>query len=219
MSNATLALTPELRDYLLQHSLRESPLLSDLREQTRLQTPHEMQIAPEQGQFMRLIVRLINASKALEIGTFTGYSAICIAQGLAQHGKLITCDTSEAWTAIARDYWHKADLAEKIDLRLAPALETLAALQADHCASFDFIFIDADKQNYCHYYQESFRLLRNGGLMMIDNVLWGGEVIDANNHNASTRAIRALNTMVLEDSRVEISMVPIGDGLTLVHKL
>lgn len=218
MSNESIVLTPSLRQYLLDHSLREPQVLSQLREETRLKAPAQMQIAPEQGQFMRLLLQLMQAKKVLEIGTFTGYSSICMAQALPEDGKLIACDTSEEWTAIAQQYWRKAAVSHKIELRLAPALETLDELISSEVELFDFVFIDADKQNYSHYYAKSYQLTKPGGVIAVDNVLWGGGVIDSADNSASTRAIRELNHQIMQDDRVDLCMLPLADGLTLVRK-
>ncbi len=178
-----------------------------------------MQIAPEQGQFMALLIQLIGATKTLEIGVFTGYSSLCVALTLPPTGKIVACDVSEEFTAIARRYWQTAGVADKIDLRLAPALETLDQLLASGQAeTFDFAFIDADKENYDRYYERSLQLVRPGGLIAIDNVLWSGEVADPQVHDNNTLAIRALNDKLHHDERVTLSLVPIADGLTLALK-
>jgi caffeoyl-CoA O-methyltransferase len=219
MSNTTFWLPNDLRDYLLAVSLRESPVLKRLREHTALDAMSRMQIAPEQGQFMALLVQLMGARRVLEIGVYTGYSALCVAAALPEDGKLIACDVSEAWTSVARDYWQEAGVAGMIDLRLAPALGTLDELiQAGETGSFDFAFIDADKENYQGYYERILQLLRPGGLVAIDNTLWSGSVIDRSDREPDTLAIRAFNQAVHADSRVQISLVPIGDGLTLALK-
>jgi caffeoyl-CoA O-methyltransferase len=179
-----------------------------------------MQIAPEQGQFMAMLVHLIGARRCLEIGVYTGYSALCTALALPDNGVIIACDVSEKWTSIARKYWEKAGVEHKIDLRLAPAAETLIALlQHGKNDTFDFVFIDADKKGYDFYYETCLSLLRKGGLMAIDNVLWDGTVADETIQDEDTEAIRQLNRKIFTDSRVELSMVPIADGLTLVRKL
>ena len=219
MSNRTLAIDDRIYDYLISVSLRESSLLRQLREETAGIEYSEMQIAPEQGQFMALLVRLIGARQALEVGTFTGYSAICIAGALADGGELICCDDSEEWTAMATKYWHEAGLDDRISLKLADAADTLQALiAAGRGGTFDFIFIDADKQNYSLYYELCYALLRPGGLIAVDNTLWDGDVADPGNTEPTTRAIRRFNDELKQDDRVAISLVPIGDGLTLVHK-
>lgn len=216
MSNTTFSLPDDLRDYLLAVSLREAPVLKQLRERTAADPMSRMQIAPEQGQFMALLVRLMGARKALEIGVYTGYSALCVAGALPADGKLVACDISEAWTTLAQDYWREAGVIDRIDLRLAPALATLDQLiQAGESGSFDFAFIDADKENYLAYYERVLQLLRPGGLVAIDNTLWSGSVIDRSNREPDTLAIRAFNAALYADTRVQISLVPIGDGLTL----
>ena len=178
-----------------------------------------MQISPEQGQFMALLLQLIGARRVLEIGTFTGYSALRMALVLPLDGSIVACDVSEEWTAIARRYWQEAGVAEKIELRLGPALETVESLlEAGEGESFDFVFIDADKGNYLEYYERAYDLLRPGGVIGVDNVLWHGDVADPENQKPDTVAIRELNRRIVEDGRVEISMVPIGDGLTLGAK-
>lgn len=219
MSNRTLSIDDRIYEYLLSVSLKESELLAQLRNETAGIEFSEMQIAPEQGQFMALLVRLIAARRALEIGTFTGYSSICIAGALPQDGKLVCCDDSEEWTAMAMKYWRLAGLEDRIDLKLGDAGKSLQGLiDAGHAGTFDFIFIDADKQNYPLYYELSLELLRAGGLMAVDNTLWSGDVADPGNMEPGTRAIRRFNEELKQDERVEISLVPIGDGLTLVYK-
>ena len=216
MSNKTFTLSDALYDYVQSVSLREDLLLRRLREETAKDAMSVMQIAPEQGQFMALLVRLMHARKALEIGTYTGYSALCVARALPADGTLLACDINEAWTAIARRYWREAGVSDKIDLRLAPALETLDQLiHAGEAGTFDFAFIDADKENYLAYYERALTLLRPGGLIAIDNTLWSGSVIEDSCQDADTRAIRAFNEALYTDSRVDISLVPIADGLTL----
>ncbi len=219
MSNRTLNLTDRLYDYLLSVSLREPPVLRRLREETATDEMAPMQVAPEQGQFMSMLVELTGVRLALEIGVFTGYSATCIALGMPAEGRLVACDVSDAWTRIARRYWREAGVDHKIELRLAPAAETLAALvEQGNEGHFDFAFIDADKQNYDLYYERCLQLVRPGGLIAIDNVLWGGSVIDASIQDVDTVAIRTLNNKLHDDERVTISLLPIADGLTLVRK-
>ena len=219
MANRTIDLTERLYDYLLKVSLREPPLLAELRAETAKLPDAVMQISPEQGQFMALLVELIGARRAIEVGTFTGYSALCVARALPANGKLVACDISEEYTSVGRPYWERAGVAGKIDLRLGPALDTLRSLLADGAAgSFDFAFIDADKKEYDDYYEAILELLRPGGLMAIDNVLWGGAVADSRKRDADTVAIRALNKKLRDDERVSLSLLPIGDGLTLARK-
>ncbi len=210
-------LTRDLHKYLLDHGHNRDPLLAELAAETRkLGQIAGMQIAAEQGTLMGILARAIGASNAIEVGTFTGYSAICIARALAPEGHLICCDVNPDWTAIARRYWERAGLSAKITLRLAPAIETLRALPSDHV--LDFSFIDADKVNYRHYYEECLKRTRPNGLILIDNVLWGGSVIDSRNQSEDTKAIRALNDLIAHDQRVEAVMIPVSDGLTIVRK-
>lgn len=219
MSNKTLGLDDRLQDYLLAVSLREPEILQQLRRETANHPQVNMQIAPEQGQFMAFLVQLLGVKQALEIGVFTGYSSTAVALALPPEGQLIACDLSADYTAIARRYWQLAGVANKIDLHLAPALETLdQLLAAGRAETFDFVFIDADKENYLNYYERSLQLLRRGGLIVVDNVLWGGSVADPANQESSTVAIRAFNQKIHADDRVSLSLVPIADGLTLVLK-
>ncbi|WP_340119838.1 class I SAM-dependent methyltransferase [Pelagibius sp. 7325] len=219
MSRRSIEMTDALYAYLLENSLRETDLLRRLREETAGLPGAGMQIAPEQGQFMALLAELIGARHCLEIGTFTGYSALAVALALPPDGRLIACDVNEKTTAVARRYWQEAGVAGKIDLRLAPALETLDTLLAEGAAGrFDFAFIDADKSNYEAYYERCLELLRDGGLIAVDNVLWGGAVTNPAPGDSDTRAIRALNAKIASDQRVSCSMLPLGDGLTLVRK-
>jgi predicted O-methyltransferase YrrM len=218
MSNRTLNLDDALIDYLQAHSLREHPAQLALREATRGHRAAGMQISPEQGQFMALLVRLIGARRTIEVGVFTGYSALSVALALPQDGYLLACDISDDYTRIGRPFWDAAGVAHKIDLQLAPALQTLdAQLQSGQAASFDFAFIDADKVSYDAYYERCLQLLRVGGLIAIDNVLWGGAVAHPAT-DADTVALQRLNDKLLRDQRVELSMLPIGDGLTLLRK-
>ena len=220
LSNRTLPLNDRVYDYLLAVSVKESDVLAQLREETAGIEFSEMQIAPEQGQFMALLVKLISARRALEIGTFTGYSSISIASALPDDGELICCDDSEEWTVMAKKYWRLAGFDDRIHLILGDASKTLRGLiDAGETGAFDFVFIDADKQNYEDYYELSLLLLRDGGLIAVDNTLWSGDVADPTNIEPGTRAIRKFNEMIRQDERVEISLVPIGDGLTLARKL
>ena len=218
MSKQTIGLDDRLYNYLLSVSLREPEILRQLRQETN-NHPQAIMQTPEQSQFMALLVQLLGAKKTLEVGVFTGYSSLSVALALPPDGKIIACDVSEEYTAIARRYWQKAGVADKIDLRIAPALETLDRLLADGQAeTFDFAFIDADKVNYEGYYERSLQLVRPGGLIAIDNVLWGGKVADSQFQNSSTLAIRALNQKLHHDERITLSLVPIADGLTLALK-
>jgi predicted O-methyltransferase YrrM len=219
MSRRTIELTDRLHDYLLEVSLREPEPLRRLREETARLPAAGMQISPEQGQFMALLVRLLDVRQYLEIGTFTGYSAMAVALALPADGRIFCCDVSSEYGAIARRHWQAAGVADKIELRLAPALETLDALLAGgRDESFDFAFIDADKVNYDAYYERALRLLRRGGLVAIDNVLWGGSVADLAKQDEDTEALRALNRKLRDDERVDLSLLPLGDGLTLARK-
>lgn len=219
MSPRTINLSDSIYEYVLKVSLREPPLLARLREETGTMAMAQMQIAPEQGQFMGLLVELIEARRTIEVGTFTGYSSLCVALAMPPEGRVLTCDLSEEYTAIARRYWAEAGVADKIDLRLGPALTTLDSLvAAGGTGTYDFAFIDADKENYDGYYERALTLLRPGGLVAIDNVLWDGAVADEDRQDSETRAIRALNAKLHDDQRVTLSLVPIGDGLTLARK-
>jgi len=218
MSNRSLNLDDTLYDYLLTHSLREHPEQIALREATRSHPRAGMQISPEQGQFMALLVKLLGARRALEIGVFTGYSALSVALALPADGRILACDISEEYTRIGRPYWERAGVAHKIDLRLAPALETLdAELAAGAAGRYDFAFIDADKTGYASYVERCLQLLRPGGLIAIDNVLWSGAVAQPA-RDEDTRALQALNERLHGDERIDLSMLPVGDGLTLARK-
>lgn len=219
MTNRTIALTEPLYDYIIGATSREPELLARLRAETATVRYPGMQIAPEQGQFMALLVKLIGARRAIEIGTYTGYSSLCVAMAMPSDGRLIACDISEEWTAIARRYWAEAGVADRIDLRLAPARETLDKLLTDGMASsFDFAFIDADKEGYAGYYERCVELVRPGGLIALDNMLWDGAVADPARDDPDTVAIRDVTQRIKVDQRVDISLVPIGDGLMLARK-
>ncbi len=219
MANQTLGLSKQLYEYFQSVSLREPEILRQLRAETASHPMARMQIAAEQGQFMALLVQLMGAKKTLEVGVFTGYSSLVVALALPPDGKVVACDVSEDYTAIARDYWQKAGVSHKIDLRIAPALDTLNQLLASkEGETFDFAFIDADKSNYDNYYELALQLVRPRGLIMIDNVLWGGKVADSQVQDNRTNAIRALNKKLHQDSRITLSLVPIADGLTLALK-
>lgn len=219
MSNRTINLNDALYDYLLQVSVREPPLLQRLRAETATMREASMQIAPEQGQFMALLARLLGARQCIEVGVFTGYSSLCVAQSLPDNGRIIACDTSQEWTAVARRYWREARVEHKIDLRIAPAMKTLDELISGGGANaYDFAFIDADKVNYSRYYDACLTLLRPGGIIAVDNTLWSGKVIDPAVSDPDTVAIRNFNEQLKDDQRVDISLVPIGDGLTLARK-
>lgn len=219
MSNRTLNLTDPLYRYLLNVSLREPDVLKDLRAETAILPSANMQIAPEQGQFMALLVLMLNARRIIEVGVFTGYSSLVMAMALPADGQLIACDINQDYTDIARQYWQRADVAKKIDLRLAPGRETLRQLlDRGESGQFDLAFIDADKTGYLEYYELSLKLLRPGGLIVVDNVLWNGAVIDERIQDEDTAAIRAFNEMLKSDQRVDISLLPVADGLTLARK-
>lgn len=219
MSHQSIGLDEQLYKYLLSATLREDAVLAALRRETAEHPQARMQISPEQGQFMALLVQLMGAKKTLEIGVFTGYSALAVAIALPADGQVIACDVSEAFGAIARAYWQKANVAHKISLRIAPALDTLNSLiAAGESGTFDFAFIDADKRNYDSYYEKSLQLIRPGGLIAVDNTLWYGRVADPNVQDDRTQCIRALNKKVRDDQRVAMSLVPIGDGLLLTLK-
>lgn len=219
MSRKTLGLDESLYHYLQSVSLREPELLQKLRQQTAELEWGRMQIAPEQGQFMALLVQLLGANKTLEVGVFTGYSSLVVALALPAEGKIVACDVREDWTAIARHYWQQAGVTDKIDLRLAPAQETLTQLLQESAANtFDFAFIDADKVNYETYYEQALQLVRPGGLIALDNTLWSGQVADPQFQDPDTLALRALNQKLHRDPRISLSLVPIADGLTLARK-
>jgi len=214
MARGVMGLPDRLVDYILARGVRETAVQRRLRAATRRIPMAGMQIGPEQAAFMQLLVRAIGARRCIEIGTFTGYSALAVALALPPGGRIVCCDISEEWTAVARRYWKMAGVQRKISLRLAPALDTLRTLKG----KFDFAFIDADKTNYQNYYERCLMLMRRGGIIAIDNTLWNSKVIDRRDRTADTRAIRAFNRKLRRDRRVEISLVPIGDGLTLALK-
>jgi predicted O-methyltransferase YrrM len=219
MARQTLGMSDPLYDYLLSVSLREPDILRRCREETAEMAMSTKQISPDEGQLLALLTRLSGARRTIEVGVFTGYSAMCVALAMPEDGRIIACDIDEDWTAVARRYWQEAGIAHKIDLRLAPAGETLDDLiEAGLANHFDMAFIDADKSNYGLYYEQCMILVRPGGLILVDNVLWYGRVVDETFQDADTAAIRAINKMIYADKRVEICMVPIGDGLTLAYK-
>lgn len=219
MANRTHGLSEALYDYLLGVSLREPDVLRELREATEQEEYSQMRSAPEQGQFMAMLLKLTGARRVLEVGTYTGYATLWMAQALPEDGQVITCDLSERWTFVARRYWERAGVSAKVRLELGPALETLDSLIVAGTEPFDFAFIDADKANYENYYERCLELLNPGGLIAVDNVLWGGSVVDPDNSAPETMAIRAFNRLLHADARVELSMLPVADGLTLVRKL
>tara|TARA_A100001015_G_scaffold248637_1_gene286159 strand:- start:1609 stop:2271 length:663 start_codon:yes stop_codon:yes gene_type:complete len=219
MSISTIGLNDNLRKYLLDVSCRESKILKDLRQETSSLKESQMQISPEQGAFLSILMKILNAKKTLDIGVFTGYSSLVVARELPENGLVTACDTSIEWTDIACKYWKLAGVDKKVDLCLAPAKRTLDKLiEKGNKSTYDFSFIDADKINYQSYFERSLKLLRVGGIIAIDNVLWGGKVIDKNDNEPATRAIRLFNKNLFSDNRVSISMIPIGDGLTLAVK-
>ena len=218
MYKKSFGVSDDLYCYISANSLNEPDILAKLRQETANHPEARMQISPEQGQFMSLLVRLMGAKKTLEVGVFTGYSSLAIALALPPDGKLIACDISDEYTAIARRYWQAAGVTDKIDLHIAPALETLDHLLDTQAETFDFAFIDADKSNYAAYYDRALQLIRPGGLMAIDNVLWQGRVADSNDHDEVTQTIRAFNQKLANDDRVVLSLLPIADGLTLALK-
>jgi predicted O-methyltransferase YrrM len=219
MTTQSIGLDDRLYDYLLSVSLREPPILTALRAETATHPMSDMQISPEQGQFMAFLVKVAGVRRALEIGVFTGYSSLAVALALPPDGQLVACDVSEDYTEIARRYWEQAGVSQKIDLRIAPAIDTLNHLLAtDQAGTFDFAFIDADKSNYVQYFEKALNLVRTGGLIAIDNVLWYGQVADPDISDRRTEQIRALNTQLYQDDRIDLSLIPIGDGLTLARK-
>jgi predicted O-methyltransferase YrrM len=220
MSNQSIGLIDPLYQYLLANSVREPEVLAKLRAETAKHPLVNMQISPEQGQLMGLLVQLIGAKKCLEVGVFTGYSSLVVALNLPDDGRIIACDVSDEFTAIACKYWQEAGVSDKISLHIAPALETLDRLITNgESGSFDFAFIDADKNNYAAYYDRCFQLVRQGGLILVDNVLWYGRVADpAMDNDKRTQAIKQINQQIYHDDRVQISLIPIGDGLTIARK-
>ena len=214
MARGAVDLPAKLFEYVISHGTRETPVQRRLREATHRIPMGGMQIGPDQAALMQMLVRLLGAKRCIEIGTFTGYSALAVALALPSDGKVICCDVSREWTYIGRRFWKKAGVNRKIDLRIAPALQTLKTLKGP----FDFAFIDADKTNYQNYFEKCLKLLRRGGLIAIDNTLWYGRVLDAKDRDQDTRAIRAFNRRLAKDRRVDLSLVPIGDGVTLARK-
>jgi predicted O-methyltransferase YrrM len=219
MSNVSMGLPPDLQDYLVRHGVREPGILRRLRDETARLPQHNMQIAPEQGALLSLLVELTGAKRCIELGTFTGYSSLVVTLAMPPDGTIVCCDISEEWTSIARRYWAEAGVADRVDLRLGPALETLDELLAGGAANtFDFAFVDANKVDYPEYHERIVQLLRLGGLAAYDNVLWGGRVADDSEQDADTLGIRRLNERLASDERVSISMLPLADGVTLARK-
>ena len=219
MTNKTIGISDELATYVVEVGAREPGVLARLRAETAAIPGHEMQIAPEQGAFLALLVELLGARRCIEVGTFTGYSSTAVALALPEDGRLLCCDVSEEWTSMARRSWDEAGVADKIELRLAPAAETLDQLLAQgEESTYDFAFVDADKAGYDGYYERLLRLVRPGGLIALDNTLWGGKVLDEDAEDADTRAIQALNLKLAGDERVSLSLVPMADGVTLARR-
>lgn len=220
MSRSTTPLDDRLYSYFLEVSIRDDDVHRRLREETSELENAQMQISAEQGQFMTLLVAATNARLALEIGTFTGYSALCIAEGLPDDGRLIACDIDEEWPSFGRRYWAEAGVGHKIEFRAGPAADTMTQLIDEGMeGDFDFVFIDADKRGLGEYYERALRLVRVGGIIAVDNTLWSGQVADPDVSDEDTKAIRGFNATVIDDLRVQISLVPIGDGLTLLRRL
>lgn len=220
MSSITIGISETLADYIHDTAVNETDVQKALREETATLPMRVMQISPTQGQFMALLVKLINATRIIEVGVFTGYSSLCMAPELPDAGHIIACDVSTTWTDIAKSYWEQAGVDHKIDLRIAPAADTLTELrQTGSEGMYDLAFIDADKENYRLYYEHCLALLRPGGLILVDNTLWSGQVADLNFDDAETRAIRELNVFIAGDKRVMSSLITVGDGLTLAMKL
>jgi len=216
---SNVQLDDRLYRYLLDRSVREHPVLAELRAETATMKHAGMQIGPDQGQFMALLARLVGARRCIEVGVFTGYSSLSVALALPDDCRIIACDVSEEWTAVARRYWERAGVAKKIELRLGPATDTLDKLLADGGEGrYDFAFIDADKTNYLEYYERCLRLVRANGLIAVDNTLWSGDVADASNTRPDTVALRAFNDRLHRDERVDIALLPVGDGVTLARK-
>jgi len=218
MAKGSIGLDEALNDYVVRVGVREHPVLAALRERTSTMENARMQISPDEGAFLQMLVRLVPARRILEVGTFTGYSSTAMALAQDRDGSILCCDVSREWTDIARQAWTDAGVADRIELRLAPAVETLDSLLADgQAGQFDMAFIDADKGNYDNYYERALQLVRPGGLIAIDNVLWSGRVVDESDQDADTQAIRALNEKIARDERVDLAMTPIADGVTLAR--
>ncbi len=219
MTRASISLDPTLLDYIVAHCPPEHPVLTELREKTRVMPRASMQVAPEQGHFLAFLVKLCQARKILELGTFTGYSSLAMAMAMPPEGKLVTCDMSEDWTNIAADAWRKAGVTSKIELRLGPGLATLAKLEQEGMASaFDIVFIDANKEDYDGYYESSLRLVKRGGLIILDNMFRGGRVADPASKDPTVTSIQALNAKIARDERVERVLIPVGDGVMLAQR-
>ena len=219
MTDRRLQITDEIHRYLVDHSVREPDVLARLRAATASLPEAQMQIGPEQGQLMALLAQLVGAKRCIEVGVFTGYSSLAVALALPEDGRILACDVSEKWTAIARRFWREAGVEHKIELKLQPAVRTLEELlAAGEAGRYDFAFVDADKPAYDTYYELLLKLLRPGGLMALDNTLWSGAVLDPNEREPNTVALRALNDKLHRDERIDLSLLPVGDGLTLARK-
>ncbi|HEU4919926.1 MAG TPA: class I SAM-dependent methyltransferase [Candidatus Limnocylindrales bacterium] len=219
MASTPQGISPELIAYLVEHGVREPALLARLRDETSSIPEANMQIPPEQGAFLAMLVRLMGARRCLELGTFTGYSSLSVALAMPPEGRLVCCDVSEEWTSVARRYWAEAGVADRVELRLGPALASLDALLDEGAAgTFDFVFVDASKREYPDYHERILRLLRSGGLVVYDNVLWGGAVIDPTDNDLDTVGVRRLNDRLATDERVDLAMLPVADGLALARK-
>ncbi|HET6725585.1 MAG TPA: class I SAM-dependent methyltransferase [Gammaproteobacteria bacterium] len=219
MSHRTININDALYQYLLDVSVREPGVLRRLREETARMPNSNMQISPEQGRFLAMLVQVIGARRCIEVGVFTGYSSLSVALALPEDGRIVACDVSEEYTDVARRYWNEAGVADKVDLRLGPALNTLEEMiDADEDRQYDFAFIDADKTHYANYYERTLKLLKPNGLIAVDNTLWSGRVIDDANEDEDTVAIREFNENLYGDDRIDLCLVPIGDGLTLARK-
>lgn len=218
MTGKSAFVDPAIQEYIIEQTVREHPVLADLRRETSKRTNASMEIGPEQGAFMQLLGKAIGARRYLEVGVFTGYSSLAMALALPADGRIVACDVSEEYTGVARRYWERAGVSAKIDLRLAPALETLDRLIAENAEPFDIAFVDADKESVDAYYEAALRLLRPGGLLLVDNVLWGGAVVDPTIDDPGTVALRALNAKAGRDERIDVSMIPTCDGILIARK-
>ena len=219
MSNVSMGLPPDMQAYLVRHGVREPEILKRVRDETALLPEHDMQIAPEQGALLAMLVELVGAKRCIELGTFTGYSSLVVMLAMPSDGTMVCCDVSEEWTSVARRYWAEAGVADRVDLRLGDAVATLDQLLAGGAAdTFDFAFVDASKRDYPDYHERIVRLLRRGGLVAYDNVFWDGGVIDDSMQDEDTLGVRRLNERLAADERVTISMLPVADGVTLARK-
>lgn len=218
MTGKSAFVDPAIQEYIIEQTVREHPVLADLRLETSKRTNASMEIGPEQGAFMQLLAKAIGARRYLEVGVFTGYSSLAMALALPADGRIVACDVSEEYTGVARRYWERAGVSAKIDLHLAPALETLDRLIAENAEPFDIAFVDADKESVDAYYEAALRLLRPGGLLLVDNVLWGGAVVDPTIDDPGTVALRALNAKAGRDERIDVSMIPTCDGILIARK-